>query len=30
MTSVMTEDSTQIVHKDWGPKTAQPIAFQRR
>jgi len=27
MTTVTTEDGTQIFYKDWGPKTAQPIVF---
>src|ERR1700678_800472 len=27
MTTVTTEDGTQIFYKDWGPKTAQPVVF---
>jgi len=27
MTTVTTEDGTEIFYKDWGPKTAQPIVF---
>jgi non-heme chloroperoxidase len=27
MTTVTTKDGVQILYKDWGPKTAQPIVF---
>lgn len=27
MSTVTPKDGTQIFHKDWGPKSAQPIMF---